>query len=103
MGVLVKLGVDGWKTNEGSLLSLNHGEPYDGSDTHEESGPWRYVGGELCVSGEHQRNDEHDGEDEKTHGVCVTEDGEGGELHIMGVSELLLFYYFSVGHGVLFD
>mmetsp|Transcript_20856 Transcript_20856/g.32173 ORF Transcript_20856/g.32173 Transcript_20856/m.32173 type:complete len:87 (-) Transcript_20856:128-388(-) len=85
MGVLVKLGVDGWKTNEGSLLSLNHGEPYDGGNAHEESGPWRSIGGELGVSGEHQRYDENDGEDEEDDGVCVAEDGEGSELHIVGI------------------
>ena len=53
VGVLVKLGVDGRKTNEGGLLSLNHREPYDGGNAHEEGGPWRSIGGELGVSGEH--------------------------------------------------
>mmetsp|Transcript_13365 Transcript_13365/g.21969 ORF Transcript_13365/g.21969 Transcript_13365/m.21969 type:complete len:117 (-) Transcript_13365:19-369(-) len=99
MGVLVKIRINGREPNKGGLLSLNHGEPYDGEDTNDEGGPWTGVGGELCISGEHQSDDEHDGENEENHGVCVPEDGEGGELHIVGVGMALLFVEFSVGHG----
>ena len=92
MGVLVKHWIYWRQTNEGGLLSLNHREPYHGSNANDEGDPWIYVRGEFGVSGEHQSNDEHDAENKENHGVCVPEDGEGGELHIMrvGMGALLL-------------
>jgi hypothetical protein len=100
VGVLVKSGVDGRKTNEGGLLSLNHREPNYGADANEEGGPWGSIGGKLGVLCEHKRYDQNDGENEEDDGISVAEDSEGGELHIVGIREL--FMDVNIGHFVDF-
>jgi hypothetical protein len=73
VGILVKLGVDGCKSDEGSLSSLNHGKP-------EDSNPDSNVcNGRVCILGKsghllcNKSHDTDDGEDQGDRRVDLLE------------------------------
>ena len=63
-----------------------------------QSNPWVGLGGNTGVSGEDKSSDNDDGEDQKTDGHDVTDDGEGGERDVMALGAGL-FDFLGIRHG----
>ena len=77
VGLLVQVGVDGGKADEGALATLDHAEPEEGHPAHDEGDGGVGVLGQRGLAGEHQRHDNDDGEDQQARRIGVLEDVEG--------------------------
>ena len=73
VALTVKFGVDGAKANEGSLPTLDHGQPDDGEQHDDEGEDWARLERETRLPVEHVANDENDAEDQQKGGVQVLE------------------------------
>mmetsp|Transcript_23514 Transcript_23514/g.34181 ORF Transcript_23514/g.34181 Transcript_23514/m.34181 type:complete len:221 (-) Transcript_23514:368-1030(-) len=77
VAVLVELKVDGCKSNQGSLTSLNHTEPEYQSPQYDESKSWVHILGHLGLLSEDQPHDDYDTEDKKNSRVDILDEGTG--------------------------
>jgi len=64
----VEFAVDGWKTDQGALSSLNHGHPDDKSPHDDTGGGGVNIAGQLGVSGSDKRQNDDDREGQKEQG-----------------------------------
>jgi len=82
VGFSVKLGIHGRKSYNGSLSSLNHGEPKDSSPDENVCHSRVCICREIGLRCSDQTHDNDDREDEKAHGVGPLDDVfSAAEIH----------------------
>ena len=92
VAVLVEIGIHGGQADKRSLLSFNHGEPDDGEGAHDECDPRVGVLSNTSVTSEHEGADDGNGEAQKSDGSDIFEEVEGGQLDIVALGGVNVFF-----------